>query len=124
MYEGNLSHWMTWIKNSCIHVINADTCKHSDKFICKEAIFLHYKDCSPVLQNSKTHSEHTLCSDCYLHKDVCNELQKNCSLFRISMLDFAHVFTTSEEDSNYLFGLNRLISYFQQLLKSSVEAYL
>lgn len=62
--------------------------------------------------------------DCFLYKDLCSKLQENCTLLRVSMLDFAHVFPTTQEDSNYLFGIDSLISYWRKLMKMSAEAYL
>lgn len=104
-----------------MHEANSDMCKQSPKVFETDSTFLHYNGCSSIF--SKSNSGDDVCSDCYLHKNICKELQVNCALFRISMLDFAHVFSSSEEDSNYLFGLNRLITNWQQLLKTSVETF-
>ena len=38
----------------------------------------------------------------------------------VRMIDFTHVFFVDEEDDNYLFGLNNLISNLESLLKMSV----
>ncbi|OWF50893.1 Inositol polyphosphate multikinase [Mizuhopecten yessoensis] len=39
-----------------------------------------------------------------------------CPLVEIRMIDFTHVFPSQELDSNYLFGLQNLITHFQCLL--------
>ena len=38
----------------------------------------------------------------------------------VRMIDFTHVFFVDEEDDNYLYGLNNLISIMEGLLKMSV----
>lgn len=106
-----------------MHVANLETCKqYSVKFTDFKS--LHYSDCAPVLKTSSIEEIIDVCSDCFLHQDLCNNLQERCTLIRVSMLDFAHVFPTSQEDSNYMFGLNSLIAYWQHVMKSLMETYL
>lgn len=123
VYEGNLSPWLTWMEKYPMHVAKLETCK---QYSVESTDFktLHYSDCAPVLKKSSIEEIIDVCSDCFLHQDLCNNLQERCNLIRVSMLDFAHVFPTSQEDSNYMYGLNNLIAYWQQVMKSLMEIYL
>ena len=56
--------------------------------------------------------------------DNTNEsiLNENKNLVRIVMADFAHVFPARDQlDTNYLFGINRLIDHLKLLLNPSYE---
>ena len=54
-----------------------------------------------------------------------NELiinENNTNLVRIVMADFAHVFPARDQlDTNYLFGINRLIDHLKLLLNSTYK---
>ncbi|XP_070185259.1 uncharacterized protein [Littorina saxatilis] len=44
------------------------------------------------------------------------EGERNAALVEVRMIDFAHVFPSSARDDNYLFGLQKLITFLEQLL--------
>lgn len=124
-YESSMSFWTTWMDKNCMHIANSSLCKQITEDSSKNFSFIHYSDCKPLF-TSKTLNMHIdqeiICNDCKLPQDICTELQKSCNLYRIAMIDLAHVFPTSEEDSNYIFGLNNVIINLQLLLNSYEEA--
>lgn len=61
------------------------------------------------------------CSVCGLQKDICHEIINNCSLYDIRMIDFAHVFQSETEDTNYISGLRNLTSYVSSLLQNILK---
>ncbi|CAL1297500.1 unnamed protein product [Larinioides sclopetarius] len=108
VYEGTLASWRTWIKNKDLisHMQNwndQNTSSKPENFP---------NDCS-ILKPGINDT----CFLCGLNKYVCTEVLTNCDLFRIVMIDFAHVSSSDREDTNYLFGLHKLISNFKGLLE-------
>ncbi|KAF8770065.1 Inositol polyphosphate multikinase like protein [Argiope bruennichi] len=101
VYEGTLSFWKEWIKNMYI----SDDQNASRE--CKK----NFNDCS-ILKPGINGT----CTLCGLDKYVCTEVLTKCNLFRIVMIDFAHVSCSEKEDTNYLFGLHNLINYLKNLL--------
>lgn len=108
VYEGTFSAWTTWLKSNQIK-------KHCD---CSETVEFSKEEnlcskCNLCLNNADITDT---CDVCSLSKSLCCNLT-NCNLYRVAMIDFSHCFPFDKEDTNYTFGLNKLINYLKELLK-------
>lgn len=112
VYEGTFSAWTTWSKTNQINIF-CDCSKTMESLrernLCSK--------CNLCLDKPDITD---LCDVCGLSKSLCCHLT-NCNLYRVVMIDFSHCFPFDEEDTNYTFGLNKLINYMKELIKIQNE---
>ncbi|XP_054715912.1 inositol polyphosphate multikinase-like [Uloborus diversus] len=99
VYEGKLSSWQEWAAKQDLNV---------DNFTGIDGeTFLESKTMQLPKQNN---------CECGLTRNICMKLS-DCSLFKVKMIDFAHTFSTSEIDSNYIDGLQNLTDKLKELME-------
>ncbi|GBN57599.1 hypothetical protein AVEN_60904-1 [Araneus ventricosus] len=112
VYEGTLTPWRAWIKNKDLSSSNMQNSNDQNTSSIPQNVS---NDCSVLKPGSND-----TCSLCGLDKYVCTEVLTKCDLFRIVMIDFAHVSSSEKEDTNYLFGLHKLINSLKGLLEVQI----
>ncbi|KAG8179274.1 hypothetical protein JTE90_026738 [Oedothorax gibbosus] len=108
VYEGTFLPWSSWSDENHINIDfsnSTETATHVDYNLC-----LNKADATP-----------DFCDVCCLCRNVCSKLT-DCHLYRVVMIDFSHCFPFHEEDTNYTFGLHKLIEYLRDLLKAQRES--
>ncbi|XP_071043033.1 inositol polyphosphate multikinase [Parasteatoda tepidariorum] len=113
VYEGMFTAWNKWIKTNLHNFCRLECQEKESSAISAECLRNIFID-----NNS---SNNLNCNTCLLHKSICHKIISDCSLIRVAMIDCAHVFPTSTEDSNYVFGLEKLKQFIQTILNDQIK---
>lgn len=138
IYEGDHNFWITWFQG-IKHILPYQQHSIASDCVSDDSAVLSLK---PVPSRTCSFAEHPnishnsvplafcqlnsddvgiSCSVCGLQKDICSEIINNCALYDIRMIDFAHVFQSEAEDTNYISGLRNLTSYVSSLLQKIIN---
>lgn len=103
-----------------LHQIEAWFEAQSQLAFYASSLLLIYEGSSPLPQCNCSRPEGTTAAVCRDHssrKSPTGLLNgESTCVADVKMIDFAHVFETTEKDDNYLFGLRRLIAHIKKLL--------